>query len=116
MTTKYKLWVQLERIIDADMPCEAYEDDGLPDPIYVGNTRMEALRFIRKLPGWKPPMSDTSDYREFPRRPDIQKERRRIRETEANAPPPEGTDTDDGNDCMHCGGLDGAHFRNCQEA
>lgn len=86
MSTRYKVWIQLERIEqrinDSGEFDETYEDDGLPDAIFHSESRQRAIEFIRKLPGWKM-QSKTSDYREFPRRPDIQDKRRRTRETES---------------------------------
>lgn len=82
--TIYKVWVQIERINDHGSDFETYEDDGLPDPVFESASREAAVRYIRALPGWNK-VSHTSDYREFPRRIDIQSDRRRHRTEETNA-------------------------------
>lgn len=83
MKPLYKVWIQLERINDPGTNFETYEDDGLPDPILSTRDRDEAIALIRGLLTLAPEnVRKNSDYREFPRRPDIQEVRRRLRDHE----------------------------------
>lgn len=63
MASYFKVWVQIEKIVDTPLTksCEC-EDVGLPDPLGEFNTLTEAAEFVRKLPGWEA-CAATSDYR-----------------------------------------------------
>jgi hypothetical protein len=56
--SRYKVWVQVERIEVTTDRREVFADVGLPDCLGTYDTLSEAQAHIRQLPGWLPDGSE----------------------------------------------------------